>query len=1062
MPTRFACFLLLFAVDALAQAPCLDFPSNFVPFTSVLYETPLNNAGDSLVVGVPAPGLAAQLNAIAQPSGGNQRFCNAQVRLAPNNAYPGVYVPTGAERGGDFREFNGLLTDPQTNRPFAGGVIPANRLNGIFAWRFHPVETGASNGAWSLTGTMSLVRGNHQAVLLPSGKVFIVGSGPTAELYDPATGTFTAAGRPIFNHGGWVSATVLNDGRVLLVGGGATPRSAEIYDPFTGQFQNTGQPIQPHGYYHTATLLKDGRVLVVGGLIGTGSGGLESDTNAGAEVYDPRSGVFTRTANMMTVRNLHTATLLDDGRVLVTGGYSRGAAAPGGTQFDSAEIYNPTTATFSFAGNMSITRAAHFAVRLTDGKVLIGGGDFDKTSAELFNPVTGHFTPTGSMVNESRSVAVATLLSSGQVLVAGGQNSRAFTNAAELYNPGTGTFSATGAMRYPRFSAAITPLLDGRVLVTGGGISRAAGTASAEFYTPVIQGLVTSQSGLTFRAAQGSSATTQNVLVLSPVDSIPFTVSTRTFQGGDAWLSATASVGTVDPTKAPVNLAIRVNPQALPAADYYGLVTLTPTDNVHPPVSIAIVLTITPPGTPAPPGVAPSGFVFVSPPKGSPAAQTFTITNVTSSTISFAGTGAATPAFFDFLPKSGSIASGQSASVRVTPSTGDLTNGVYRGAITLLFNDRSTQVVDLLLVISDTATTSAGAAKDLPRSADPVCAPTKLLPVFTSIGNGFTAPIAWPAPLVVRVVDDCGSSQNTGTVTANFTNGDPPINLIALGGGNWSGTWVPGRTSADLSVRADARRLTLTGSVLVKGASAANPNVPIVAAGSVVNAGDFSSTQASGLLVSIFGASLADGTAAAGSAPLPEQLGSTSVLLAGRALPLTFVSESQVNALIPYETSLNTTLQLVVQRANALSVPAAVQVFDSAPAILTATGTGTGQALVYRAAADGSVSLADSRSPAEAGNVLVAYVVGLGAVTPAVASGSAAPTDTLSTVSGSASMTVGGVPATVRFAGLTPGFVGLYQVNATMPSGVTVGERVPVVVSVNGRSSSGDTYIAVR
>src|SRR5262249_33960502 len=157
--------------------------------------------------------------------------------------------------------------------------------------------------------------------------------------------------------------------------------------------------------------------------------------------------------------------------------------------------------------------------------------------------------------------------------------------------------------------------------------------------------------------------------------------------------------------------------------------------------------------------------------------------------------------------------------------------------------------------------------------------------------------------------------------------------------------------------------------------------VPVLAPGGVLSSGDYSSPPAAGLLVSIFGSALADGSLSFANAPLSTQLGSTKILLGGVDLPMVYVSESQVNVLIPYETPLNAPLPLLVTRANAISVPVNVAVFDAQPAILSTAGNGLGQGHIYRATSTAQI-LADSKSPATAGDVLVIYCVGLGTTTP--------------------------------------------------------------------------------
>ena len=937
-------------------------------------------------------------------------------------------------------------------------MIPSNQLNSVFAWRIGPAQTTSANGGWGLTGSMTEARSYQTSVLLPSGKVLISGPDNTAETYDPATGSFQSASQTVFTHGIGAAAALLGNGQVLIVGGVSAPTSAELYDPVAGKFSATGSPVQPRGIYLSATPLNDGRVLVVGGLAAAGHG-TATTVNAGAEIYDPKTAKFTATGAMAANRDLHTATLLADGTVLIAGGYADAdyGALPN-TVFASAEIYDPSSGTFSNTSPMQQARGTHFAVLLADGTVLVGGGD-DVASAEVFNPATKSFRSVGSL-SVDRQQATANVLSSGQVLVADGfTNYPTATDTAELYNPAAETFTPTGSLRALRGVATSALLLDGRVLVAGGQ-SGTQPLSSAEIYTPVAQGLVTSQTGLTFRVAAGStSVTPQSVAVLSTTSTIPWTVSTHTYEGGN-WLTVTPSSGNSVPGAAPTTLSITANPTGLAAQDYYGAVILTPTDGVHPPVTIAIVLNVVPAGTVVAPVVSPSGLLFLGAPGATLPAQSFTISNLTSTPITFSGVGSNTPKWFNFAPGTGNINGAQSASITVTPTITGLNAGAYPGTIKLTFGDGSSQTVQLLLVLSATAGT--GHARPLTTAA-PACTSNNLLPVFTTIGTGFSAPAAWPTPIVVDVVDNCGNAFNTGSVIVSFTDGDPPINLLSTGSGNWAGTWVPQTNAAGVAVRADAQALPLTGSVQVTGAALANPAVPAVSAGGVVSSGDFASAPAVGLLVSIFGSGLADSPVSAGL-PLPPQLGSSSVYLSGSSapLPLLYAAGEIINVQIPYSAVVNSTQQLVVQRGNAISVPVPIAVFTASPSILSANGTGSGQGHVYVIGAGGIETQANQNAPATAGNPVVIYCVGLGAVSPALSAGAITPGSPLSNVTAPVTVTFGTQTVTAAFAGLTPGLAGLYQVNLNVPPGVTPGNQVPVTISVGGKSSSGAIYMAVK
>jgi hypothetical protein len=169
------CAGIIFAY-AHGQTTCINFPSGFIPFSSISYVTAADSAGDHLVVGVPAPGALALISAnIPPPAFTNQTFCDAQVQLAPGQYYPNVYVPTAQEVAGIFSAFAGLLTIPGTSQPFPNGVIPASQLTSVFAWRIGPAQTGSAKQGWSPTGSMTEVRVGQAAVLVPSGKVLVVG-----------------------------------------------------------------------------------------------------------------------------------------------------------------------------------------------------------------------------------------------------------------------------------------------------------------------------------------------------------------------------------------------------------------------------------------------------------------------------------------------------------------------------------------------------------------------------------------------------------------------------------------------------------------------------------------------------------------------------------------------------------------------------------------------------------------------------------------------------------------------------------------------------------------------
>jgi HYR domain-containing protein/galactose oxidase-like protein len=374
---------------------------------------------------------------------------------------------------------------------WAGAVIAVGIL--IAAPTGGAASTGGSFGP---TGAMLQARSNHAATLLPDGKVLVVGGqGPigggyfaflaSAELYDSTTGQWTSTGGLSTAHTA-PTATLLANGKVLVTGGfGGQGLSnpiadAELYDPQTATFTPTGSMIVPR-FGHTATLLSNGRVLITGGLTGAFLTPVDS-----AELYDPISGTFSLTGSMSIVRSAHTAALLGNGKVLIAGG-DTGAYTP---DTATAELYDPSTGIFSPTGTMGIPRSVHSATRLLDGRVLIVGGfkadATPATEAEIYDPQTGTFAPTGRLLT-AREGHTATLLSDGNVLVAGGVTvigQYLQLASGELYDAATGTFTPVGDMSTARAGHTATLLSNGKVLVAGGGNgSYPYDLASADLFT---------------------------------------------------------------------------------------------------------------------------------------------------------------------------------------------------------------------------------------------------------------------------------------------------------------------------------------------------------------------------------------------------------------------------------------------------------------------------------------------------------------------------------------------------------------------------------------------------
>jgi uncharacterized protein (TIGR03437 family) len=192
------------------------------------------------------------------------------------------------------------------------------------------------------------------------------------------------------------------------------------------------------------------------------------------------------------------------------------------------------------------------------------------------------------------------------------------------------------------------------------------------------------------------------------------------------------------------------------------------------------------------------------------------------------------------------------------------------------------------------------------------------------------------------------------------------------------------------------------------------------------------------------------------SFPYLTSLGGTQVLLGGEPLPLEVTSGGQINAVIPYDATVNGVQQLIVQRNGMDSMPEALLLAPSQPAVFTLDQSGKGAGAIVVIKADGSQFVNGPLSPATAGDALVIYGTGLGAVSPPVSAGAAAPVLPLS-YAGTTTVTIGGKPAQVLFAGLTPGYTALYQINVVVPTGIAAASNVPLVISTGGASSPAVT-----
>ncbi|MGA3188661.1 MAG: hypothetical protein ABSF22_16265, partial [Bryobacteraceae bacterium] len=447
------------------------------------------------------------------------------------------------------------------------------------------------------------------------------------------------------------------------------------------------------------------------------------------------------------------------------------------------------------------------------------------------------------------------------------------------------------------------PLL---VLSTGGGIVSLGSTSS----------LMVSTAGLT--------------------GSIPFTASATTLSGG-SWLQVSSNIGAAS-SSSPANLTVTVPNLNLATGNYFGRIDIAATGVVNSPQSVEVVLVVTGGSeTYTPIQAGPTGLVFYS--NGSaPTPQTVEVSNLNMQAV--------TPSIItEFSDNSNWLTStlspatippNGSAKLTLAVNGAGLSGGLRTAVIHLGTSGGGIWIRVGFVLVSGGPT--AAIARAEPRTAAS-CSPTQLFTAFTQNEGGFQSVAAIPVPVAAIVMDDCGNPLNSGSVIANFSTGDAPVALNSFGSGIWSGTWLPHNPAggaATISLSATSASGKLTGSTSVSGALTANSTTPVLrSTAPVVNGASFALNTpiTPGSFVSIFGNNLAASPAQENSLPYPSTLGGTQVLLGGVPMPLEYVGNGQINAIVPWEVPVNTTMQLIVEQNGMSSMLEPVNIAPAEPAV---------------------------------------------------------------------------------------------------------------------------------
>jgi len=655
------------------------------------------------------------------------------------------------------------------------------------------------------------------------------------------------------------------------------------------------------------------------------------------------------------------------------------------------------------------------------------------TGGEAFNvalptqPVQGTFTATASCPNLTADCWITIPGESGTIAPFTETSIEVDVNSANL---GTGVYPANFSVTLtPASGPAATQTLPLTLIVTNG--------------APLLQ---LSETGIQFQTVAGAAQVPPlHTLALSSSGAaISYSASASTLTGGD-WLAVLQASGSAS-SSATGTMYISANPAGLAAGSYFGRVDINAPGAFQPLQSVEVELTVAA-GSGSAPILSTTGVIFVTPENVNPAVQQVTVSSFSSTPIAMTAKAAADNAatWLSVSASSATLQAGQPVTDTLSVNAKDLTPGVYTGMLYELVTATSAAYpVTVTLIV----TPPPGAS----------CIPTQLVPALTSIGYGFSLPTALPVSLAAQIVDDCGSPLLAGSVEASFSSGESPVAMTPVGGGKWSGTWSPHNLAGGgASVAINAQSLLgLIGSTSAAGTLNPNNTATVVTPGGIVNAASLISTApiAPGEFISIFGSNLAPSTTLSPSYPYATSLAGTQVLLGGQAIPLEFVSAGQINALVPYGIPVNGLQDLTVEQNGVYSFAETVVVATANPAVFTQSQSGQGSGVIVVVKADGAQFEASAAQPASAGDALVIYCSGLGPVDPPVADGGAAPLSTLSHTVNPVTVTIGGQPAQVLFAGLAPGFAGLYQVNIVVPAGIPSGVNVPVVLTTAGFSSA--------
>jgi uncharacterized protein (TIGR03437 family) len=541
--------------------------------------------------------------------------------------------------------------------------------------------------------------------------------------------------------------------------------------------------------------------------------------------------------------------------------------------------------------------------------------------------------------------------------------------------------------------------------------------------------------GVLLEARAGNGVSGPKVRSFKVLTSSQDTLSFNVKQiGGDGFLQLVSTTGSTSASQ-PGAFSFTTNASALSPGAYYAQIEITSDAAVNSPQEFVVVLNVTPADSSLPsPNPFPAGLVF-APQNNFASTQTVQVYTSSDQPLAFqvamstfdGGTWLTTDV------TGGEVSTNAAGVLKVTADPTTLAPGVYRGEVHISINNLAVRSVNVTLIVPKTG--SSGSAGIRTQAA--ACKPGVLVVTETGLPGNFATPASWPRSVSVRLNDDCGNVVPNGQVVAEFSNGDAPqfLRLTDATNAVYANDWVPVHPLSQITITTRAVVTGLaSGTAQVTGAVTPNAAPTLAQNGTLHNLNPIlGAPLAPGTIVQIYGTNLAAAATSATALPLPTSLSNTSVLVQGKSIPLYYVSPGQINAELPTDLVPGRQYQLLVRANGAITEPQPFNTQTVAPGVARFTD---GKVIAQH----GDFSLVTPSNPAKPGEYLVIYLAGLGITNQKVTDGSASPGTPLAYVTALPVVTVAGKPASVFFAGLTPGLAGLYQINFQVPADAASGE----------------------